>query len=118
MPIYAAKIETCFVYLDFSTEDKEASQEQHKNNMTQNWITRRNEQGVYNNLIEELGTEDPTGFRWYFRLSKEKFQEYLRYCNKLVLFYRCPLLDLRADLSFHLRHVGKDACSRDSHDIS
>ena len=29
----AAKIETCFVYHDFSTEDKEASQEQHENNM-------------------------------------------------------------------------------------
>lgn len=27
------------------------------------------------------------------------------------------LLGLYADLSFDLRHVGKDACSRDSHDI-
>ena len=41
------------------------------------WITRRNEQGVYNNLIQELGNEDPTGFRWYFRLSKENFEEIL-----------------------------------------
>ena len=29
----AAKIETWFIYLDFSTEDKE-SQQQHKNNMS------------------------------------------------------------------------------------
>ena len=28
-------------------------------------------------LIEELGNEDLTGFRWYFRLSKENFQEIL-----------------------------------------
>ena len=41
------------------------------------WISRRNEQGVYNNLIQELGNEDPTGFRWYFRLCKENFQEIL-----------------------------------------
>ena len=28
-----AKLKTCFVYLYFSRKDKEASQEQHKNNM-------------------------------------------------------------------------------------
>ena len=55
------KYETCFVYLDFSTMDKEASQEEHKNNMglKKNWITRRNER--------ELRNEDPTDFSFDLR---------------------------------------------------
>ena len=32
---------------------------------------------MYNNLIQELGNEDLTGFWWYFRLPKEYFQEIL-----------------------------------------
>ena len=48
-----------------------------RNTWVKSWLNRRNEQGVYNNLIQELGNEDPTGFRWYFRLSKENFQEIL-----------------------------------------
>ena len=45
------------------------------------WITRRNEQGVYNNLIKELGNKDPTGVRpgtsdYLKKISKK----YSRYC--------------------------------------
>ena len=119
IPLTRRKLKLALFTSTFLRKIKRRRKSSTRTTWVKSWIAKRNKQGVYNNLIQELGNEDPIGFRWYFRLAKKKnSKKYSRYCNKLVLFYRCPMLDLRADLSFDLRHVGKGACPCDSHDIS
>ncbi len=37
------------------------------------WIARREERGVYHQLIREIEVEDQTGYREFFRVTKEQF---------------------------------------------
>ena len=38
------------------------------------WVQRRNTQGVFHNLVQELEAEDPEMYRKYFRVSPEDFR--------------------------------------------
>ena len=41
------------------------------------WLARRNEKGVYNNLINEMRLEDAESFRRYLRMNTESFEHLL-----------------------------------------
>ena len=42
---------------------------------TRSWIRRREERGVYHQLIRELALEDEPAFARYFRMEKNKFDD-------------------------------------------
>ncbi|XP_070550778.1 uncharacterized protein [Ptychodera flava] len=44
---------------------------------TRQWIMRRQAQGVYANLVQELRAEDPESFRQFHRLDRQSFQDIL-----------------------------------------
>ena len=77
IPLTRRKLKLALFTFTFLRRIKRRRKSSTRTTWVKSWITRRNEQGVSNNLLQELGNEDPTGFRWYFRLSKENFQQIL-----------------------------------------
>ena len=51
---------------------------------TKRWILRRQRQGVYDNLIQELNGEDPEKFRQYHRLDRQSFEDILRMVSPYI----------------------------------
>ena len=48
------------------------------------WIKRRSSQGYFNNIIEELGVEDRTGFRDLFRMEVTDFEYILTQTSDII----------------------------------
>ncbi|XP_077869675.1 uncharacterized protein LOC144361748 [Saccoglossus kowalevskii] len=51
---------------------------------TRSWVMRRQSQGAYCNLIQELNAEDPDKFRQYHRLDKQSFQDVLEMVSPFI----------------------------------
>jgi hypothetical protein len=54
-------------------EDEEVPKTRNRQQYMREWIARREERGVFHQLIRELEVEDQTGFREFFRVTKEQF---------------------------------------------
>ena len=52
-----------------------------------NWLARREEKGVYNNLIQEMRLEDSESFRRYLRMNTATFERLLELVTPFVFFY-------------------------------
>ena len=50
---------------------------------TRSWISRREERGAYHQLIRELTVEDAPAFARYFRMDKEKFNDFRDVSHKI-----------------------------------
>ena len=48
------------------------------------WIQKRQEQGVFGNLLRELRDDDPETFRQYHRLDVNSFEEVLRMVGPFI----------------------------------
>ena len=55
-----------------------------RKNWTRPWVMRRQAQGVFSNLIQELNAEDPEKFRQYHRLDRQSFQKVLALVAPLI----------------------------------
>jgi len=51
---------------------------------TTNWISRRNEHSISNNLVQEVQQEDEPEFRGMFRMNVESFQYLLRLVEPVI----------------------------------
>ena len=54
-------------------EDEEVPKTRNRQQYMTEWIARREERGIYHQLIRELEVEDQTGYREFFRVMKEQF---------------------------------------------
>ena len=62
------------VFLDLLLEEGESQPEKkHRKVYAREWILRREEKGVFHQLVGELEVEDPLAYRNFFRVSKSQF---------------------------------------------
>ena len=64
-----------------SFEEEDVLRSREKVIWTRSWIRRREERGVYHQLIRELAVEDAPAFARYFRMDKEKFVDKKKCCR-------------------------------------
>ena len=57
------------------------------------WLSRRNERGIYNNLIQELQNKDINEYRRFLKMTRGVFNESLQFYENLFL-PKCNLLQL------------------------
>ena len=98
IPLTRRKLKLPLFTLTFLRRIKRRRKSSTRTTWVKNWITRRNEQGVYN-LIEELGNEDLTGFRWYFRWASP-MAHYMEYHLPLRKLPECCKLATLCQLDF------------------
>ena len=72
---YRKRAVAAFVLALVLDEDDEFRNKRRKRKRaTRQWIQRRQERGVYHQLVQELALEDPQGYRNFLRLTKEQFR--------------------------------------------
>ena len=59
-----------------SLEEEDVLRSRERVIWTRSWIRRREERGAYHQLIRELAVEDAPAFARYFRMDKEKFNDF------------------------------------------
>jgi len=78
-------------------EDEESPRKRNRKVHMRQWISRREERGVFHQLIKELEVGDVVVYKEFFRITKEQF------C--LLLGKVSPLIQKKRKLVFSVRHV-------------
>ena len=56
------------------SEEEETNRKRNRLIWVRPWIARKDERGVYNQLVQELALEDETSYRDFFRMDKHQFR--------------------------------------------
>ena len=79
-----------------------------RSHWVRSWLARRNQKGVYNNLITEMRLEDVESFRQYLRMNTASFEHLLQlvtpYLDKKMTRMRLPLT-VAENLAYTLRYL-------------
>ena len=69
----AKKRAAALILLNLVLDEDESPPPRKKKSPTRQWIQRREERGVYHQLVQELALEDPMAYKNFFRLTREQF---------------------------------------------
>lgn len=73
MAAIAKKRAAALILLNLLEDEYESPPPRNKKSPTRQWIQRREERGVYHQLVQELALEDPMAYRDFFRMTREQF---------------------------------------------